>query len=92
VGEKLWRLSGHHQVLCVTHLAQLASFADAHLRVTKEVIGKRTVTQVEVLDEEGRIAELTQMLGPETESARQNAHELLTLARQSKNVQQIRLI
>jgi DNA repair protein RecN (Recombination protein N) len=94
VGEKLWRLSGHHQVLCVTHVAQLAGFADAHFRVTKEIVGKRTVTHVKLLDEAERVGELTQMIGAEVESARQNAYELLSLARQSKQGQgqQVRLL
>jgi len=43
VGEKLWRLTPRHQVLCVTHLPQLACFADAHYSVSKAVIGEHTV-------------------------------------------------
>jgi DNA repair protein RecN (Recombination protein N) len=91
VGEKLWRLTENHQVFCVTHLAQLASFADAHFRVDKLVIGDRTVTRVIRLDTEGRRAELMQMLGTETSSARENANDLLAIAFQTKNGQWVEL-
>ncbi|MCQ3932871.1 MAG: DNA repair protein RecN [Chloroflexi bacterium] len=92
IGEKLWRLTGSHQVLCVTHLAQVASFADTHFKVSKHVSGNRTVTDIERLYDSARVEEITQMLGSETESARLNAHELLGLARQTKMSQQVRLL
>lgn len=92
IGEKLWRLTGSHQVLCVTHLAQVASFADTHFKVSKHVSGSRTVTDIEQLYDSARVEEITQMLGSETESARLNAHELLGLARQTKMSQQVRLL
>ncbi|MBI5928136.1 MAG: DNA repair protein RecN [Chloroflexi bacterium] len=92
IGEKLWRLTGSHQVLCVTHLAQVASFADTHFKVTKHVSANRTVTNIERLYDSARVEEITQMLGSETESARLNAHELLGLARQTKMTQQVRLL
>ncbi len=92
IGEKLWRLTGSHQVLCVTHLAQVASFADSHFKVSKQVSGSRTVTNIEQLYDSARVEEITQMLGSETESARLNAHELLGLARQTKLTQQVRLL
>lgn len=63
VGRRLWRLARDHQVLCVTHLAQIAAHADAHLRITKREQDGRTVTEVRELDEEERIGELAQMLG-----------------------------
>ncbi len=63
LGEKLWRLSREHQVVCITHLPQVAAYADAHYAVGKVVEGGRTVTRVERLTEEGRVAEITQMLG-----------------------------
>lgn len=84
VGEKLWRLSGHHQVFCVTHLAQLASFADSHFRVSKHVVGNRTITQVQRLENDTRLTELMEMLGTDTESGRQSAGDLITLANQVK--------
>lgn len=85
VGQKLWALSGNHQVLVVTHLPQLAGFSDAHFKVEKLVKGSRTVTQITPLDGSGRIDELTAMLGAEAESARQNAQELLAYVDQVKN-------
>ncbi len=84
LGQKLWRLSEHHQVLCVTHLAQLAGFGDAHYRVTKHVYNQRTVTRVDLLDDHGRVDELSEMLGAETSSARQSAYDILMLARRTK--------
>lgn len=84
LGQKLWRLSDHHQVLVVTHLAQLAGFGDQHYRVTKHVENNRTVTRAERLDDQGRVNELAAMLGAETESARQSAYDILMLARRTK--------
>ncbi|MBN1259794.1 MAG: DNA repair protein RecN, partial [Anaerolineae bacterium] len=69
-----------HQVLCITHLPQLAGFGDAHYRVHKVVQGDRTLTQVTQLDESGRIAELAQMLGTQGESGIQGAQDLLAQA------------
>jgi len=77
VGQKLWALSIDHQVLVVTHLPQLAGFSDTHLKVEKVVKDNRTVTQIIPLEGMERIEELTVMLGPEAESARQSAQELL---------------
>ncbi len=59
---KIRQLSGHHQVLCITHLPQIASKADAHFRVAKTQQGKRTRTEITLLDEESRIGELARML------------------------------
>ncbi|MEW6578721.1 MAG: DNA repair protein RecN [Chloroflexota bacterium] len=84
VGHKLWGLSDAHQVLVVTHLAQLAGFGDAHYRVSKHVQGSRTVTRVQRLDDQGRVDELAEMLGAETTSARQSAYDILMLARRAK--------
>ena len=63
IGEKLAELSHSHQVICVTHLPQIASFADAHYRIVKTVEGDRTRTTVSRLDEAGRVEELAAMLG-----------------------------
>jgi len=78
VGEKLWSLSSNHQVLVVTHLPQLAGFGDIHWKVEKGTQNKRTVTTVYPLEPDSRLEELSAMLGAESESARQNAQELLT--------------
>jgi DNA repair protein RecN (Recombination protein N) len=65
VGRSLWSLGRRHQVLCVTHLPQIAAHADAHFRIAKRERGGRTVTEVTRLDGEDRIEELAQMLGGE---------------------------
>ena len=66
VGRSLWSLGRSHQVLVVTHLAQIAAHADAHFRIAKRERDGRTVTEVEQLDREGRITELAAMLGGAT--------------------------
>lgn len=83
VGQKLWRLTlpspqmpAGHQVLCVTHLPQIAAYADAHFRVAKVELGGRTVTRVEGLEGDAVVEELAQMLGTETEATRESAEEL----------------
>src|SRR6185369_2996715 len=63
VGRSLWALARDHQVLCVTHLPQIAAHADAHYHIAKRERDGRTVTAIERLDREGRIVELAQMLG-----------------------------
>ena len=63
VGRSLWTLARRHEVLCVTHLPQIAAHADAHFRITKRERDGRTVTELERLDREGRIVELAHMLG-----------------------------
>ena len=80
VGEKLWNLGRRHQVLCVTHLPQLAAFGDAHLRVVKLLEDGRTLTHVENLEGETRLEELAQMLGTVNDANRSAARETLALA------------
>lgn len=82
VGEKLWHLARDHQVLCVTHLPQLAAFGDQHLRVSKQVQNGRTLTLVEALATEGRRKELAQMLGAISESHLTTADETLRTAQE----------
>ncbi len=79
VGRKLRALARRHQVLCVTHLPQIAVFAERHYAVRKRVGRGRTVTEVVRLDPVARIEEIARMLGGEvvTESARRHAEELL---------------
>jgi DNA repair protein RecN (Recombination protein N) len=62
IGRSLWTLARRHQVLCVTHLPQIAAHADAHFHIAKRERDGRTVTEVTELDREGRIVELAQML------------------------------
>ncbi|MEO8609844.1 MAG: DNA repair protein RecN [Chloroflexota bacterium] len=81
VGEKLWLLSGNHQVMVVTHLAQLAGYGDKHYHVKKLVNGNRTSTQVIALDDEtARVQELADMLGAEGESGKMSAQGILAEA------------
>ncbi len=82
LGGRLRALSATgHQVLVITHLAQLAAFADAHFVVVKAEVDSRTVTRLhELQDDEARIAELAAMLGAETKAGRLNAAELLARA------------
>jgi DNA repair protein RecN (Recombination protein N) len=81
VGEKLWSLSDNHQVMVVTHLAQLAGYGDKHYHVKKQVKGDRTSTQVIALDDETeRIQELADMIGAQGESGKMSARELLASA------------
>lgn len=80
LGRKLWGLSRDHLVLCVTHLPQIACYADHHARVTKLASYDRTVTSVEVLADEARVTELSQMLGSESGATRTNATEMLRQA------------
>jgi DNA repair protein RecN (Recombination protein N) len=81
VGEKLWQLGRSHQVLCVTHLPQIAALGDCHFRVSKAQRDERTTTHVEVLAPPERVLELSQMLGGrQTAAARANADDLLVQA------------
>jgi len=84
VGEKLWGLAVgtgpgglRHQVLCVTHLPQLAGFGDVHFNVEKIMTDERTVTRVRRLEDGARVEELAQMLGASGEAAYRSAEEIL---------------
>ena len=81
VGQKMWELARTHQVLCVTHLPQIAAFADQHLQVTKQQREDRTVSQLQRLEGEARVRELAAMLGADSQAGRQSAEELLAAAR-----------
>lgn len=86
VGEKLWSLTHGHQVMCVTHLPQLASYGDRHYRVQKLVIGDRTSTQIVALEADNqKVEELAQMLGAFGASGLESARDLLTEARTRKS-------
>ncbi len=77
VGEKLWNLAKEHQVLCITHLAQLAGYGDRHFKVEKSVTEGRTVTVVANVTDQDRLVELAQMLGDVSEGTLQSANEIL---------------
>jgi len=82
VGRRLRRLAETNQVLCVTHLPQIAAFADQHYCVTKEVVSSRTETFARALDMEERVEELARMMGGEsiTDITRRHAREFLAEA------------
>ncbi len=78
VGEKLWQLTGNHQVICVTHLPQIAAFADTHYNVNKQIFDNRTVTIVTELRPEQRVRELAHIMGGNvTEFSLKSAEEML---------------
>lgn len=77
VGQKLWGLARAHQVLCITHLPQLASFGDAHFKVEKVQRDGRTATVVQPLERKVRLEELAQMLGTTGKTGEQGAEQLL---------------
>jgi DNA repair protein RecN (Recombination protein N) len=78
VGEKLWQLTRNHQVLCVTHLPQIATFADTHYNVNKQVFDERTMTIVNELRPEQRVREIAHIMGGDaTEFSMKSAEEML---------------
>lgn len=86
VSEKLKRLSLDRQIICITHLPQIAAMAGTHFEIRKDVEGTRTQTTVSKLDEEASIHELARMLGGAkiTENVINSAREMKTLAKQMK--------
>jgi DNA repair protein RecN (Recombination protein N) len=77
VGEKMRQISKNRQVLCITHLPQVAAPASAHYVATKQVKAGRTISEITLLDEGERVTELARMLGGQTEAARKHAEALL---------------
>ncbi len=79
VGERLKRIAKGHQVFCITHLPQIAGYADSHYFVEKKAEGSRTITKVVKLKEDGRVKELARMLGGKkiTETTLKHAEEML---------------
>jgi len=86
VGARLGGLGDRFQVLCITHLPQIAARASTHFRIDKAVRRDRTVTTVQRLDGEGRIEEIGRMIGGAsvTESVRASARELLGASRRNR--------
>ena len=84
IGQKLQEVS-NRQVICVTHLAQVAVYADHHLLIEKSEEDGRTYTRIKPLDRQGRVEEIARMISGEnlTETAIQNAREMLSLADQN---------
>lgn len=80
VGKKLSTLSGVHQVICITHLPQIAKFGNAHYRISKQIRSGRTKTVIDRLDEKSRVSELARMLGGEKITPKTLAHAREMLA------------
>jgi DNA repair protein RecN (Recombination protein N) len=83
IGRKLREVSRHHQVLCITHLPQIAVFADSHFKVAKTLVDERTVSVVQKLGKRQQEAEIARMLGglKITDKTRAVAVEMLKDAR-----------
>ncbi len=97
VGQKLWGLTvsdggkaRRHQVLCVTHLPQLACYGDLHLQVSKKVVGDRTVTNVCPLADPEREDEIAGMLGTVTPKTRASAREMLLASQKDKDAKKVK--
>jgi DNA repair protein RecN (Recombination protein N) len=83
VGKKLAILADHHQVICITHLPQIAKFGDHHFSVSKVVANGRTKTEINHLNEKDRLKEIARMLGGEeiTQTTLEHAKEMLNVGR-----------
>ncbi len=79
IGEKLAHLGTTHQVFCVTHLPQVASYASQHFHVTKRPSAERTIVEIVPLEEKARVEEISRMMAGKalTETTRKQARELL---------------
>lgn len=86
VSEKLAVIAGTHQVICITHLAQIAAMADVHFMIEKKVLGEETQTSIRQLDERESIEELARILGGAkiTQTVLDGAKEMKELAKTSK--------
>jgi DNA repair protein RecN (Recombination protein N) len=86
VGSRLAALGERFQVLCITHLPQIAAHGDTQFRIEKSARGARTATAVAVLDDNGRVQEIARMIGGATisDQARASAVELLALRNKGK--------
>jgi DNA repair protein RecN (Recombination protein N) len=83
VGHKLASLGERHQVLCITHLPQIAAAGATHFLIEKRVESRRTVTRVARLADDDRVSEIARMMGGAAagEKAQESARELLTASR-----------
>ena len=77
VGLKMKQIAAKRQVFCITHLPQVASAADAHYVVTKQLKNGRTISEINLLDKTSRVTELARMLGGQSDAARKHAEALL---------------
>ncbi len=86
VSEKLGRLSQSHQIICITHLPQIAAMADNHYKIAKQAVDNKTTTDIVRLDETETVDELARMIGSDeiTDTVRENARELIATAKRRK--------
>ncbi len=86
VAESLSGVSLHHQVICITHLPQIAAMADHHFVIVKSTDGNSTTTDIRLTDDEGSVAEIARLLGSDSlsESSLSNARDLKSKASESK--------
>ncbi|MBQ6628728.1 MAG: DNA repair protein RecN [Methanobrevibacter sp.] len=85
IGEKLKQISGTHQVICVTHSAQVASYASTHLKIEKSINNGRTFTSVTQLDYDDRVKELARIISGDniTDISLKNANQMLSIAQKN---------
>ncbi len=86
VGEKLWNLARDHQVMCITHLPQLAVFGEQHFGVEKAIEDGRTITVVKTIAGQDRLAELAKMMGEISEGTLHSAREMLLSAQKKTTI------
>jgi len=87
VSERLSYIAKRHQVLCITHLPQIAAMADTHFEIKKTVENGKTITRIHKLNKEEQVEELARLLGGAeiTDAVRENAREMKRLAEQQKS-------
>lgn len=91
VGEKIYNISKNHQVICISHLPQIAAFADSHFVINKTSTGNRTITEVVKLSDEERIQEMARLLGGfnMTETTLKHASELIEMSKKIKKIKKL---
>jgi len=89
VGEKLWSLTDHHQVICISHLPQIAAFGDQHFKISKQVNAGRTSTHIDALNGEERVHEVAAMIGGPNPTAvsLENARQIIRQAEAYKSAE-----
>ena len=89
VGEKILQISKRHQVICITHLPQIAAMADTHFLINKDVVGEKgTLTNIKKLEESERVNEICRLIGgvSVTNITRKHAEEMIELSRKQKGI------
>ncbi len=86
VGEKITNISTNHQVICITHLPQIAALADSHFLISKKIFENESITEIIELDYNDRVEELSRLLGGVnlTETTKQHAKEMIEMSKKIK--------